>query len=218
MAFKAESEVCNSLHREWKLVEQLQRVLKPLYQATIVMQLSDFTMSDFYASWNQAEEKLHKIVQKDCGGVLATLLLTNMEKRKNALLENPAMSCALLLDPRFCRDIQEEKKQLAIDTILNLWRKMKAFMESRTPSNDTNDSDDSIDDDISIESTTMLKRYMEKKDATQQKSSNPYSANVFQISDEIESFIQHEHDIPDGGIHDFWQKNGNKFPRTFRIV
>lgn len=218
MAFKEEFAICELLHIQWKLVEQLHRVLKPLYQATIVMQRADFTMSDFYASWNQAEEILTKMVQKGYGGELASLLLTNMEKRKHVLLENPAMLCAILLDPRFCCELKDEKKEKAIDTILNLWKKIKAFMESKTPSDDINDTDDSIDEDISIESTTMLKRYMEKKEAAQQKKTNPYSANVFAITEEIESFIEYDHDVPDGGIHDFWHKNQLKFPRLFILA
>lgn len=56
---------------------------------------------------------------------LATPLLQNMEKRKHRLFDNPAMMCSTLLDPRFCCEMEGERKTLAIDTAINLWKKLK---------------------------------------------------------------------------------------------
>lgn len=221
-SFKEESTICNLLFNKWHAIEQLHRVLKPLYQATIVMQRSDFTMTDFYASWTQVEKVLNKYVRKGNCVELATLLLQNMEKRKHRLLDNPAMMCSILLDPRFCCEMEGERKVLAIDTALNIWRKLKQ-LHSKLPDGSIQivDSDTSDDDEISIQSTTLLKKYISKQKQNQnvdQRQLNIYSASVFQITEDIESFIQQEHEIPDGGIYDFWRQKKIQFPRLFELA
>lgn len=184
------------------------------------MQRSDFTMGDFYASWIQVELVLNKFVNKGVCIELASILLHNMEKRKHRLLDNPAMVLALLLDPRFCSELEGERKVLAIDTARNIWKKLQNLHSKSTDNciqmSDANQSDD--DDEITIESTTILKKYMKKQDASaSQRYSNVYSANILQISEDIEAFVEQSHDIPDGGIYDFWQKNKSKFARLFEI-
>lgn len=182
------------------------------------MQRSDFTMSDFYASWVQAETILSKLVNKGCGVELASLILDHMHRRKSSLLDNPAMLCAIILDPRFCCELKGDQKKLAIDTTLNLWRKMKASIESRLPSNEESIHEESSEEDISIHSTTMLRQYMEKKKANDQKKASQTVCTVFEITDEIESFIACQHDVPDGGIYDFWQKNRYTFPGLYKLA
>lgn len=183
-----------------------------------MMQRSDFTMSDFYASWTQAEAILLKLVKKGCGVELAVLILDNMKKRKNSLLDNPAMLCAILLDPRFCCELEDNRKKLAIDTALNIWRKMKAFFESRRPNDDECVIEESSEEDISIQSTTVLRQYMTKKNAEGQKKASPSLCSVFEIADEIESFIACQHDVPEGGILDFWQTNQYNFPGLYKLA
>lgn len=176
------------------------------------MQRSDFTMSDFYASWQQVENILGKLLKKNCGVELATLLIENMNNRKEKLLDNPAMLCCILLDPRFCQEIKAERTKLGIDTLLNLWRKLKDFNEFQTE--DIAEAGESSDEEISIASTTMLKEFLKKSQVSEQIT----AANVFQIADEIEAFIACVHEIPDGSIYDFWKQNKPKFPNLFKLA
>lgn len=220
MAFKDEKNICFLLYNKWHVVKHLHRILKPLYQATIVMQKSDFTMSDFYASWVQVEEKLNKYVQKSRDAELATLLLHYMSKRKHKLFDNPAMSCALALDPRFCNELDENQKKRSLDALVGLWMRMKVFEMNKNVNNSEaitlEDSDSSSDEDISIENTTVLMAYKNKKDAADEKS-NIYSANVSEITSAINTFMIHQHDISEGTIYNFWMQNHKKFPELFAM-
>lgn len=217
IAFKDKVQVCDLLYKKWHIVKETQRTLKPLYQATIVMQKSDFTMSDFYASWEQVEEKLNKYVRKDQGAQFALLLLQSMAKRKHSLLDNPAMLCALALDPRFCSELDDEQKKISKNALLNLWKKMKSFENKKALSHlnpiALDDSGSSTDEDISIASTTVLKDYMNKK-----KIAKKFDSNVNQIGEKIDSFISQNHEIPDGTIYDFWIKVQNDFPELFEMA
>lgn len=180
-SFKDESRVCLSLLNNLETINRIHKVLKPLYQATIVLQMEDFTLSDFYSTWLQVEKKLQKISIKE-KDQLAIRLLHTLGERKIQLIEKPAMICALALDPRFCTDLEDEKKKVATDLLLDLWRRAKSI-ENDTQSIELSDSESSADDDISIASTTQLKKYVIEK----RPDGSPI--NIFELSEKITSFI-----------------------------
>lgn len=190
---------------EYEKIVHIQKVLKPFYQATIVLQRTDFTMSDFYATWIQLESSLQKLVKKYPDGSLATSLLEAMAKRKPQLIENPTMTCALALDPRFCGDLNGERKTHAINQLLNLWRRVRSVLGENVVISDSSDSEM----DISLQSTTILKRFNKQEQTCTQ---NQVSTNVFALSEKISDFMCHEHNMPEGTIFDFWAQNRDKFP------
>lgn len=176
--------MCENVHNDYDKIVHIHRVLKPLHQATILLQRTDFTMSDFYATWSQLEHLLEKLVKKYQDGKLATSLLKCMAKRKEQLIENPAMLCALALDPRFCGDLTGERRSRAIDLLLNLWRRICAISGGDVVISDSSDSEM----DISIQNMTMLKRFNRDEKKWNE---NPLSTNVFEISDKISHFMSY---------------------------
>lgn len=93
--------LCNFINQKWQAIIRIQQALKPAYQATIVMQKADFCMSDLYASLNQVERNIKKILKRYPDDSLASSLQICLTARKPQLFDKPAMSCALALDPRF---------------------------------------------------------------------------------------------------------------------
>lgn len=206
IALMSNEALCLHIHRKWEEISQFQQILKPLYQATIVMQKSDFAMSDFYASYKQVHHKMGKLIRRYPEAKLAASLKTCLEKREPQLTEKSAMLCALALDPRFCNALDEEKKKKATDALLNVWRKIRSFFRSIDEQ-----LEDSSDDDITIRSTTLM-RYMKPH------SKSIFTTNIFEMADKLLSFIAAEHDVPDGTIYDFWELKQLQYPEIYKLA
>lgn len=161
--------MCELLLKKWNILEEIHKVLKPLYQATIVMQKRDFTLSDFYASWSQVEQKLKKYSKKQLSTNLVNKVIESMNARKHKLMDNPAMLCALLLDPRFCHELDDDQKEIAMNTLEAVWERNRSLkrVNNCVASIEISDSESS-DDDISIQTTTNLKTFMGRKIASLQ--------------------------------------------------
>lgn len=207
--FKNESDICTRILECWETLREIQRTLKPLYQATVVMQKTDFTMSDFYVTWLQIEDKLRKL-ERHQGGRLASVMIEGLSNRKNQLIENRAMLAALALDPRFCTDLSEDKKKLATDVLIDLCKKIKTIENSGDDITESHEIESSDDEDISLASTRNLNYFMSRKKSEK----NPRNApiTVFQLSDKIMTFMSSDHDVADESILDFWGKNQTKYP------
>lgn len=143
-------EMCEMLLCTWDIVEEIVQVLSVPYQATVVMQKENYTLSDFYACWLLMLRKLNKISTTQSKTNLAQNLLKKMIEREHQFFGNAAISCALALDPRFCGAINKEQKNIARDTLTKLWEHIK----SEETCSSTNL--DSSDIDITVENTTIL--------------------------------------------------------------
>lgn len=84
---------------QWNQLEKIIEILKLPYDATLEMQREEFTLSDFYATWMKLTLKLSKYNTE----ILASNLKKSMKDYENKyhLLNNPLMSSALFLDPRY---------------------------------------------------------------------------------------------------------------------
>lgn len=214
MAFKDTEELCEIIHKKFDVIEHMHRVLKPLYQATVVLQRTDFTMSDFYATWTQLETSLEKIERKYNNDPLASSLLHCLSKRKQKLIDNTTMLCALALDPRFCKELSSNQKSQAIDSLLSLWRRIQMIPGNGDIVADSELSDSDLE--ISINNTTILSRFKPKQ-FEEDCAASVLSTNVFVLSDKISSFMCTTHEMPEGTIYDFWVQNEKKFPELFQL-
>lgn len=74
---------------------------------TMAIQNPDFTLSDFYCSWIRIQVRLQRMKSSTAKLTdLSDLLLESMQARKTALLDHPAMLCAIFLDPRVHRELE----------------------------------------------------------------------------------------------------------------
>lgn len=153
-------------------------------------------------------KKIRKIIKKSVDKRAAEALLQSAKNRKPKLLENPAILCALALDPRFCSSLEHGSKNEAIDAISNLWKRIRAFHCFRETVDDS-----SSEDEIITQSTRKLEYYMTKK----LKYKNIFATNISEIRGKISNFLTAKHDGAGGTIYQFWMENQKKYPDLFEM-
>lgn len=221
--FEEKEKSCHLLLKKWHIIEEMVRVLKPFYQATVVLQKEDFTLSDLYTTWIYVQAKMEKYIRKKCYTSLSKLLLDAMNKRKIQLIENPAMTCALILDPRFCSELNIQQKASATSKLLCLWERIKNFHHEKAFNASShvalNDSESSSDDDITIPNTTYMNVYVNKKKQGCIENSNidSFSSTLDEVHAQIQRFISTQHEITDANIIHFWNCNEKAFPELFEL-
>lgn len=201
---------------KWDVLKELVNTLKVFYQATIVMQKNDFKLSDFYATYIFMETKLTKMMRKQSITQLAKHLFDMLSKRKNDLISNSSMIAALALDPRFCAELGDAQKRVALDSLENLWKRLNNSVgeEQVAILNDSNTSNDS-DGDITINKTTILKVIMKRKNLNIEPVAEVSS---FNIRDALLRFMSHDHDITEGTILDFWNLKQKEYPKLYELA
>lgn len=204
-SFQKDSKICILLLQKWEVIKEIVNVLKVPYQATIVLQMEDFRLSDFYATWIHMNTKLQKQANKKTITDLANILLDKLKGRQTKLLDNPTMSAAIAIDPRFCSQLNNQQKYTAIKTLEDLFKRTKNVKGEIIVSSDS----ESDDDDISIKKSTILSKY---RDVNAQK------VKDVSIEQSIESFIAEKHNLTDGTILDFWKSKKVSYPALYELA
>lgn len=109
MEYFATSEpIFQTVVSNWAVLNELVDVLRTVYDATMDIQNPDFTLSDFYCSWIRIQVRLQRMKSSTAKLTdLSDLLLESMQARKTALLDHPAMLCAIFLDLRVHRELEQ---------------------------------------------------------------------------------------------------------------
>lgn len=127
------------LVEKWEVLQEIEEVLFLPYLITTELQRADLCLSDFYGCFKIIKMKLNEMILNPCRTNLAKNLLTRLEQRKRDLIENEMMLCAIFLDPRFKRDLDQnpEKVQFAKISLGNIWKHMEAMKEVNKQTNQT---------------------------------------------------------------------------------
>ncbi|XP_062537727.1 uncharacterized protein LOC134206061 [Armigeres subalbatus] len=88
----------SDLTQYWHFIENYVEAFEPIYEATIIIQKKDCSLSEFYYHWQKA---ICLVSMLDDVNVFKQSLMTSFEKRDKILLESHALRAALYLDPRF---------------------------------------------------------------------------------------------------------------------
>lgn len=115
---------------EWEEVKHIVMILAPFNKYTKCLQSTNVTLSDFFGYWTMLRIKLVK--SED---VLSKNLLVEMNIHHEILMDNPTITGAVYLDPRYQRGLQD-KKPLALHFLTNLYLKMKKVESHVDPEND----------------------------------------------------------------------------------
>lgn len=142
MAVFTEERLCLLLLRKLPVIKEIVESLKIMHEATVLAQKADFCLTEFYKCWIVTKLKLQARINQSSKTKLNTILLKSMQKRENRLLDNSLMKCAMLLDPRFCDEIEGDELVQTKKMLADIWKSMKpalSFQENEM-STSANDS------------------------------------------------------------------------------
>lgn len=104
-------------------------VLKVPYEATIALQKKTLTLSDAYQIWLKMTLNLKALVNRRSFSTdYPKRLLIALQSREDAIFNNPLMTCALFLDPRFHSQILKDsvKVDQATQNLVKIWHRINS--------------------------------------------------------------------------------------------
>lgn len=212
---KSKFDICRLLLGRWHVVKELCAVLQVPYKATIALQNQSLTLSDTFGIWLRAKIFLeHSSMRAICKTDFAECILHAMEKRKSTILNNPAMLCAIYLDPRFrgeiCRD--SERTDEAIKMLANLSDRVR-IIRQQTAEKQQNCSTASASSNISIEfnNYSILDEYL-SNDVSYSRNTNRTDIEI-----EIAHFQPNKLKSNESILH-FWESCKNEYPNLYHVA
>lgn len=152
--FAISEQIFDIVISNWPVLTEVVNVLQTVYDATMDIQNPSFTLSDFYCCWIRIQIRLQRMksnVEKLTD--LPDLLIESLQSRKSALLSHPAMLCAIFLDPRVHRELQQvdaTKFNIAKLTLANLNERIFNLKKDASKATEMN-GNDSIDEYYSLQ-------------------------------------------------------------------
>lgn len=214
------------LQLKWAILREIAYLLRIPYNATIALQKKSLTLSDVYGIWLKMTLHLTACMKKENYQTdLASHLLNAVTERKEEIFNNPMMTSALFLDPRFRNQIvhDENKMQQAKTTLLNIWRRLITLdVDANKPAevenvviNTSNKSEVSFEYD----EQTALDKYLGSGFTTE--SIVPNESQRVEESVDIEHLLDMFNPEPiksDENIIQFWENNKNKYKEIYKIA
>lgn len=125
--------------RNWVKIQEIEQLLKLFYEITVKLQKVNYTLSDFYGDWLLLELQLKKRSEQPCLVNLCEKLLQSLENRKEDLIMNKAMLCAIFLDPRFRANLTNAQVANVKLSLINMWDDIKTMKGRENALNNFND-------------------------------------------------------------------------------
>lgn len=159
---------CKLLFEKWHILKELVTVLQIPYKATIALQKQDITLTDSYGIWLKLPMHLELLLLNRFKTKLPKYLLGAFNRKKDVIFTNPAMACALYLDPRFRQELlqDDEKAEQARSMLLNLWNRINVIntkeIEISRESSEDPTPETSANLSIDFDDSIQLNKYLEK--------------------------------------------------------
>lgn len=199
--------------RKISIVKEIVESLQIFYEATMVCQKADFTLTDFYKCWVIIKMKIHSRINLPSKTKLDALLLKSFNKREPKLIDNKLMKCAMILDPRFCDEINAEQVIETKNVLASVWEAIKHFRKS-------DENDDSI---VSASQTShdIFKQYMLNKNKNRRTILEDTTTEA-DLMVSINSFIEKE--SLEGAVDDefcimtYWETKKKVYPVLYELA
>lgn len=223
-AEKKQMQIFKLLQQKWAVLKEIAYVLSIPYNATISLQKKSLTLSDVFGIGLKMTLHLNACVKKpNYQTNLASHLLNAITERKEEIFNNPMMTCALFLDPRFRNQIvrDEYKMQEAKTALLNIWRRLITLDASQSVEEKDDGINTSTKSDVSFEydEQAELEKYLGSSFATEST-----VTNVSQRGEGKED-IEHLLDMFDPepiksneNIIQFWENNKNEHKEIYKLA
>lgn len=131
--FAEAEEIFKTLLQKWDVLEEIEKNLFFPYLATTELQKVDICLTDFYGYYKVINMKLNQMkFSTQCHTNLLEKLLEKFDQRKSKFIDSPIMLCAIFLDPRFKKDLDQhpEKIQFVQSALKNIWEHMQSLDET----------------------------------------------------------------------------------------
>lgn len=137
--------------------------------------------------------------------------MEKLHERKQKLLDNPTMSAAVALDPRFCKELNTQQKDTAIKVLQSVHTLLQNIQATDSNSIEPEESDD---EDITVMNTTNLSKYCQGNVLTNCTMSVDRNLKVQQL---IEKFCAENHSLTNGTILDLWNEKKMNIPNCMKL-
>lgn len=176
-----------------------------MYDATIAIQIPHFTLSDLFRCWIRIHVRLERMKKSSVlQTTLVNTLLQSLEARKIALLKNPAMVCAIYLDPRVYKELSECEIKIAKIHLADLSERISSL---RTNMSDSTASCDSIEE------------YFNKPHHQSNIDTSDTRADLMQSMDNFRFSLQHESTKNHNKtIFEFWESKKEVYPALYEVA
>lgn len=215
-AVSENSKIFQLLLKKWAVLKELVVLLRSPYNATIAFQNQRLTLSDTYGKWLGMQLFLEVCTSKASFKTgLAKHLLTALKNRNEKIFNNPLMSCALYLDPRFHFQFIKctEKTEQAKENLLKIWRRLNilrgdAVIEEGESSIKSNDSLN-----FDFDEGAALAAHLQNKSVTKQAT---VQGNYDDIEYLIENYQPDELDL-NTSILAYWELKKDELKELYQL-
>lgn len=191
--------------KKWKTLQELVRVLRIPYDATIALQNPFITLSDVYGIWTKMTLRLGACASKDAFKTgLPQKLVTALNARKEFIFNTPEMESCLFLDPRFRTVILNNRDSCdrAKEYLLSLWGRINSSTQLNTSKSVA--SNGSSEFHVSFDEQAELNRLLSQGECFTTQQLNQQNQNGLGIEEAIELF-QPELLPSENSLFEFWE-------------
>lgn len=223
--------MCQLLLKKWNVLREIIYLLQIPFNATIAFQNQKLTLSDVYGRWLGMQLHFEACLKKSSFKTrLAEHLLKALKTRNAVIFNNPLMSCALYLDPRFQRQLLHypEKIDEAKDNMMKIWRRLIVLKHVNTglqtqtqadaPANVSSESIDFLFDEADAVARHV---HGENQLSTQNKDTTNHSTTRLDHDIDIERIIdmfQAEVEPMNISIIEYWENIKEQEPELYQIA
>lgn len=216
MAIFTEEKLCMLLLRKLSIIKEMVESLKIMHEATVLSQKADFSLTEFYKCWIITKLKLQTCINQSSKTNLNANLLKSMLKREDKLLDNSLMKCAMLLDPRFCDEIEGNQLIQTKEMLADIWKSMK-------PTRNVQENEPNTSENNGMASSAdIFQSYMRNKGKQRQTILQNATTND-DILRSVDLFIEQEGSAEqsiddDLSILKFWETKKKGYPILYEIA
>lgn len=203
----------------WRKLEEVLNILKIFYDLTIELQRVNYTLSDFYGQWLLCELKLQKIISnvgKETN--LCEKFIWSMNKRKNDVIQNRAMLCAVFLDPRYRSKLTTSEIALVKHLLEDAWVQTQLLKKEISSGGDLQEAIEEGDlleslfapTDVSSENLPINAVGQCVPDYTKSKAEFMIIVNNYELNTKR---IHHSK-----SIHEFWKNSKETYPELYEVA
>lgn len=216
-----DDDAYNLSRREWKVLEELRRCLKPARMCTLELQKEQLTMGDFYNSWLQCKILTRRASCKEKD--LASIIVSQMESREKDLFQTKAFITGLFLDPRYDVMLEDHQRDLAVKHIVEVFERLQQLKNQESAQVDQAESEldetFSSEDEEEEDPVERILRQKEKQSARASGSAiNSESSAKDKLLRSVTKYGKMKRLPKKENLFKFWEKQKSNMPELYEVV